>query len=431
VPLWKRSLYVLWLIQFMTTMAMTLGLTFVPFFLEQDPALNVQDPGDLQLYTSLILAGPFFTTIVATPFWGWVADRSGRKRQVVRAAFGLGLTQWLMALAQTPEQLLAIRILQGAVSGVVAANLGLLSAVTPNDRQGHALTVLQSSTPAGLVFGPVVGGLLATTLGFRPVYWLLGGVILVMGFMAWFFLKEEGFKPTRAASPLRGLWRVSRQAWVHTRLRAAFAILLLAQLAWTTAQVVFAIYAGKLIEAWVRGQGVETSWWNLGVGFTAIGMTLTGLANFVMSLWWGRAQDHHRRYLTPMGSGILAVSIAALAFWPAWWIVLLARFGAGSGLGGASTIQYAVISARVAPEDRGQFMGLATAVTHTGNLVGFLSGGMLAQVWGESGNFVFAAGIYLFIGLLALWLERAERRAGAEEPAASLAPAPVASEPEG
>jgi DHA1 family multidrug resistance protein-like MFS transporter len=431
VPLWKRSLYVLWLTQFMTTMAMTLGLTFVPFFLEQDPSLNVKDPGDLQLYTSLILAGPFFTTIVATPFWGWVADRSGRKRQVVRAAFGLGLTQWLMALAETPEQLLAIRILQGAVSGVVAANLGLLSAVTPNEHQGHALTVLQSSTPAGLIFGPVVGGALATTLGFRPVYWLLGGVILLMGIISWLFLKEEGFKPTRSASPWRGLWRATRQAWAHARLRAGFAILVLAQLAWTTAQVVFAIYAGKLIEAWVCAERIEASWWNLGVGFTAIAMTLTGLANFLMSLWWGRAQDRRRRHLTLMGSGIMVVSIAVLALWPAWWVVLLARFGAGSGLGGASTIQYAVISARVAAEDRGQFMGLATAVTHIGNLVGFISGGMLAQLWGESGNFLFAAGIYLFIALFAWRLERAERRAGAKEPAGALASARVVTEPDG
>src|SRR5215211_2797848 len=124
---WHRTLRVLWLVQFLTTLAMNLGLTFVPFFLTEDPILQVRDESARAVYTGLILAGPFFTAIVFTPIWGWVADRTGPKRQVVRACFGLGVTQLLMAVARSPDQMVVIRMLQGMVSGVLAACLGLVA----------------------------------------------------------------------------------------------------------------------------------------------------------------------------------------------------------------------------------------------------------------------------------------------------------------
>src|SRR5262245_11330416 len=146
MEVWQRTVRVLWLVQFLTTLAMNLGLTFVPFFLAEDPILRVRDESARALYTGLILAGPFFTTIVFTPVWGWVADRTGPKRQVVRACFGLGATQLLMAAARSPDQMVAVRMLQGAVSGVLAASLGLVAVVTPKARQGAAIAALQSAT---------------------------------------------------------------------------------------------------------------------------------------------------------------------------------------------------------------------------------------------------------------------------------------------
>src|SRR5262245_48453286 len=181
MEVWQRTLRVLWLVQFLTTLAMNLGLTFVPFFLSEDPVLAVRDESLRALYTGLILAGPFFTTIICTPLWGWVADRSGPKRQVVRACFGLGVTQLLMAVAQSPDQMVAIRMLQGMISGVQAAALALVAVVTPGEQQGKAIAVLQSATPAGQILGPVLGGVLATSFGFRFTYALLGGIIVLTG----------------------------------------------------------------------------------------------------------------------------------------------------------------------------------------------------------------------------------------------------------
>ncbi len=187
-PSWRSVLAILWIVQFLVTMATTLGLTFVPFFLEKDPILAVTSNEERLFYTSLILAGPFFTTLIATPFWGWMGDRTGHKKQVLRAIIGLGITQLLMGFATSPLQLVLIRMVQGMVSGVVAANLGMLSAMTPPEHQGRAISILQSSNMVGLVLGPMIGGGLAYALGFRPVYWLIGSVILLTALLSWWWL---------------------------------------------------------------------------------------------------------------------------------------------------------------------------------------------------------------------------------------------------
>jgi DHA1 family multidrug resistance protein-like MFS transporter len=408
---WQQTLRVLWLVQFLTTLAMNLGLTFVPFYLAEDPVLRVESDSARAVYTGLILAGPFFTTIVFTPLWGWVADRTGPKQQVVRACLGLGLTQLLMAVAQSADQMVIIRMVQGMISGVLAACLGLIAVVTPNSHQGRAIAVLQSATPAGQIFGPLLGGVLAVTMGFRFTYALLGGVILITGLLCWLLLRQKGFVPKVSPNPFVGLWGAARRALKQPLLRQAFGILVLGQFAFTVAQAVLAIYAGKLIAAWVAESGAVPAWWNTGVGFTAMVMTLTGTASVLSSAWWGWLHDARVPFLTPIGATLMAVSMLVLVFWPPWWVVLLSRLGTGAGIAPTSTLQYAIISGGADPAERSQSLGLATALTHLGNLIGFVLGGILAAWWAEAGNFAVAAGCYVLIGIATLQLEIRLRQA--------------------
>ncbi len=402
---WRRTLRVLWLVQFLTTLAINLGLTFVPFFLSDDPVLHVRDEQTRALYTGLILGGPYFTTIIFTPLWGWVADRTGPKRQVVRACFGLGATQLMMAAAQSPDQMVAVRLLQGMISGVLAACLGLAAIVAPKEQHGRAIATLQSATPAGQIFGPVVGGVLATALGFRTTYLILGALILVTGILSWRYLRQDGFVPTTSSNPFTGLYRSGRRAMAQPLLRQALAMLIIGQFAFTMAQGVFAIYAGGVIEAWVTAHGAAAAWWNSGVGFTAIAMTLTGVASVASAPWWGKLHDRGTPFLLPSGAALLTGAMLVLCAWPIWWVLLLARIAVGAGLVAVSTTQLAAISTRVPSAERSQLMALATALTYVGNLTGFVLGGVLASCWGEAGNFALAAATYALVALAALRLE--------------------------
>ncbi len=402
---WQRTVRLLWVVQFLTTLAINLGLTFVPFFLVEDPVLRVQDKSERVLYTGLILGGPYFTTIIFTPLWGWIADRTGPKRQVVRACFGLGLTQLLMAVAQSPMQMVAIRIVQGMISGVLAACLGLVAVVTPRGHHGSAIASLQSATPMGQIFGPVLGGVLATVFGFRATYATLGTLILATGLVSWWLLRQDGFVPTASPNPFVGLYQSSQRAFGQPLLRQALVVLIVGQFAFTIAQGVFAIYAGVVIAAWALANDVAPAWWNSGVAFTAIAMTVTGLASVVSAPRWGALYDRGAPFLVPCAAGLLAGSMLLLFACPVWWAVLVARVGVGAGIVALSSTQLADIATRVPAEERNQLMALATAMTYVGNLAGFVFGGVLATWWTERGNFALAAAGFALIMLAALRLE--------------------------
>ena len=160
MEVWKRNLYVLWGTQFLAMLGMNLVVPFLPFFVRE---LGVSE-GEVAFWSGAAFSGTFLSAFFATPFWGSLGDRYGRKVMVVRALFGLAVSQVLVGLSQDVYQLVLFRLLQGGISGFIASSLALVSTNTPKNRIGYALGVLQSSTASGMVLGPFVGGLLADSI---------------------------------------------------------------------------------------------------------------------------------------------------------------------------------------------------------------------------------------------------------------------------
>src|SRR5512144_623288 len=100
---WRKNLYVLWGTQFLAMMGMNLVVPFLPFFIRE---LGVAEPAELARWSGLVFSGPFVLSFIATPIWGNLGDRYGRKIMVVRAIFGLALSQVLIGLSQDVYQLL-------------------------------------------------------------------------------------------------------------------------------------------------------------------------------------------------------------------------------------------------------------------------------------------------------------------------------------
>jgi MFS family permease len=116
---------------------------------------------------------------VASPIWGILGDRFGRKPMLLRSMLGGAITVGLIFVAQDPTQLLILRFLQGATSGTVAAATALVAAETPRARVGWSLGVVSSAVALGGAIGPVVGGIAGSFFGLRLVF-LGGGVLLLI-----------------------------------------------------------------------------------------------------------------------------------------------------------------------------------------------------------------------------------------------------------
>ena len=105
---------------------------------------------------------------------GAVSDAVGRLRVLRIALVAFAATSVLCALAPTAGVLVTARILQGVAGALlVPGSLALIIAVFEGPAQAKAIGTWTAWTSVSALFGPVVGGLLVDSLGWRSVF-LLG-----------------------------------------------------------------------------------------------------------------------------------------------------------------------------------------------------------------------------------------------------------------
>jgi DHA1 family multidrug resistance protein-like MFS transporter len=112
---------------------------------------------------------------------GKLATRFGTRRVITVSLALAGLAAMPQALAASVPELWALRLATAFFLGCVipVANLAIKGAAPP-ERQGAAFGVASSATSTGFAFGPMGGGLLASTLGFWAAFLVPGAALLVL-----------------------------------------------------------------------------------------------------------------------------------------------------------------------------------------------------------------------------------------------------------
>src|SRR5437763_9291850 len=139
---WQRNLYTLTAASFLMFTAFGFVFPFLPLFIAE---LGVGDVQQVEVWSGVSSFGQAIVLSIFSPIWGALADRKGRRLMVLRAAFGGGLVIGLMGLTQNIWQFLVLRLIQGAMTGVVAAASALAISFVPRARVGMALGLIQMS----------------------------------------------------------------------------------------------------------------------------------------------------------------------------------------------------------------------------------------------------------------------------------------------
>ena len=143
---WKRNLIVAWLGCFLTGAAFSLVMPFLPLYVEQ---LGVTGHSALNMWSGIVFSITFLFSAIASPFWGGLADRKGRKIMLLRSALGMGIVMVLMGLAQNIWQFLILRALLGLLGGFVPNANALIATQVPRNKSGWALGTLSTGGVSG------------------------------------------------------------------------------------------------------------------------------------------------------------------------------------------------------------------------------------------------------------------------------------------
>ena len=185
---WKRNLAVVWLGCFLTGAAFSLVMPFLPLYVE---ALGVTGHSSLNMWSGLVFSITFLFSAIASPLWGGLADRKGRKIMLLRSALGMAIVMLIMGLAQNIWQFLILRALLGLLGGFIPNANALIATQIPRHKSGWALGTLSTGAVSGALLGPLAGGFLADNYGLRPVFFMTAAVLFVCFVMTLFFIREQ------------------------------------------------------------------------------------------------------------------------------------------------------------------------------------------------------------------------------------------------
>ncbi|MCD1125691.1 multidrug efflux MFS transporter MdtG [Jinshanibacter sp. LJY008] len=185
---WQRNLMVVWIGCFLTGAAFSLVMPFLPLYIEQ---LGITGHRELNLWSGLVFSITFLFSALASPFWGGLADRRGRKLMLLRSALGMAIIMVLMGLAQNIWQFLGLRAMLGVLGGFVPNANALIATQVPRNRSGWALGTLSTGSVSGALLGPLIGGFLADRYGLRPVFFITASVLFICFLLTWYAVKEQ------------------------------------------------------------------------------------------------------------------------------------------------------------------------------------------------------------------------------------------------
>ncbi len=188
------------MVTYVETMVIPAFKSFVQFF-DNAPATTV-----VWIVSAYLLVGT-----VATPIFGKLGDKYGKKRMLVLvmslyavavslAGFSPNIGAALgIDRANQIYVLIAIRAFQGLGMGMFPLAFAMLPEVFPAARVGQAQGIVAAMFAAGASLGLVGGGYIAYNWGWQLTYHTVIPVAVAVAVLAYFILRES---PTKTAAPI-------------------------------------------------------------------------------------------------------------------------------------------------------------------------------------------------------------------------------------
>ena len=146
--------------------------------------------------TTWVLTSYVIASAIMTAPAGWLAQRYGRKNLFITCIIGFTITSMLCGMAQSLEQMVLFRVLQGMTgAALVPLSQATMLDIFPFEQRAQAMAIFGIGVMVGPIMGPTLGGLLTETLSWRWVFYvnLPFGLIALTGLAV--FMPKAPVKP--------------------------------------------------------------------------------------------------------------------------------------------------------------------------------------------------------------------------------------------
>ncbi len=374
---WQRNLYVVLILMFVGQASFTLVTPFLPYVLK---SLDVQE--NLGLWSGLAYSASFLASAISAPLWGALADKYGKRPQILRSGVLIAVFYALYPLAKTPFQFVIMRGLTGLLSGFGPAATSLIATNTPENKLGYALGYLQAVSAAGTISGPLFGGIMVKLVGIPLTFRLSACLLMAITVVSVFFIKEEITGGDLKINVLGDI----REAFSSKALTMVFLCLFLVQAAIQVTQPTLVLYVDRLLE------GKESS------AVSGIIYSIAGLGTVIgaslMAKKTSPAGEPPARFFL---GGILgaAVCVCLQGLWVALLPLAFLRLAFGAFNGMLTASGNILVAAWVSRDFRGRAFGVLSGILPLGSFVGPIIGGFVGDRLGLGSSFYAATTVFL------------------------------------
>jgi len=143
-------------------------------------------------YTKMgaVTTGALIIGAIAYPLWGFLYDRYARPKLLALASFLWGATTWLNAVAPTYSMFIITRASTGIDDSSYPGIYSLISDYFIPKVRGKVYGFLQLTQPLGYLIGMALALILGGALGWRKVFYLTGGLGIILAVIIFFGVKD-------------------------------------------------------------------------------------------------------------------------------------------------------------------------------------------------------------------------------------------------
>jgi len=379
--MWRKNLWTLVAAVILCGASYTMIIPFLPLYLLE---LGVGSD-NVKMWAGVVFAASFLVAAVLAPYWGRRADRSGKKRMIIRAGLMLSLSYFLGAWVRNPMEMVLVRVFQGIASGFVPASMALVASSSPPEKMGFCMGVMQTALVVGGIVGPLMGGTLSHLFGMRTSFMLSAVILSTATFAVWRLVQE----PERLAGPVKSSLLEDLKTAFHNRILVRMLCLLfMVQMVSMTLQPLMSLYVAE-IQGSLVGVGLTT-------GFI---FSLSGAASAIAAPLWGRA-GQRRPLRVLLAAAFVGAGLSNMGQFFAPGIAPFAGLQFLMGLfliGVFPTINMIAIQSSDTGF-HGRVFGLTNAANQLGCMAGPLAGGLISSWTGIRPVFLLTGSILVMLG---------------------------------
>ncbi|MEK3659259.1 multidrug efflux MFS transporter [Paenibacillus sp. FSL F4-0236] len=364
--MWKRNLIVCWFGMFVTGVGMSQIAPVLPLYIKH---LGVDNADSVAQFSGIAFGITFIVSAIFSPIWGLAADRFGRKPMLLRASLGMAIVISCMGFAPNVYVLIALRLLQGTITGYSTACTTLIATQTDKEHAGYALGTLSTASIAGALLGPTIGGFIAESMGLQSSFFVTGGLMLVAFITTALFVKESFHREDKKTLSIKEVWSSVPEKSLTLTLFVTFFILTVA------------LYSVEpIITVYVTQLSKSASHVALLAGMT---FSASGLANIIAAPRLGKLSDR----IGAQKVILVALIAAGLLFIPQAfvqnpWQLMGLRFLLGLAAGGLIP-SVNILVKKITPDAlTGRVFGFNMSAGYLGTFAGSVLGGQVAAWFG-------------------------------------------------